>query len=694
MADTPLRPDDTEWTDARVNAKVRELEFVWRDRKEDDKRRVAQYRGTDGTEAPDPEDRKALIVDPKIIKGRRAMEIINFYTGVLAVNSTRTIDSHGVGGDPQAAAENASDWLNAIGPAMEFQSGENTTARVVREALTIGFSAKKTLPYPQAYADWPELQNGQKDAAYTKQVKKYEAEVGRIPIRAYHVPAMTWFPLLYGRQVLLSIEKKRVPVSWVKARARSLSAGWIADPTAGWTAKDTEEVDFIEVLDPTWVGYYVKSAADGPMTAVKFWKHGVKVADGQCPVSIYECNDTSDTELKWRWQSLIESIRDPLELEDFVLSQQATLIRATYQPTMILELLQNWSADGYAEAARDRKFKHGQTNIEFKGADGTAGEKYRLFELPGNLPATNLLHDYVNRRIQSFLPPSMTGGSTPGDSGFKEQFSSENAERKLNPIADNFARADADGDRHEFACVGAIAKTQGRPDARVYVYKGAGKGTQSIGVTWPEVEPYMTQIETRREYVLETDYLTMADIATKMLSDPIRAPRSWVGPNVLRWDNIGEMDTQREGEDLQQDPAFRQKDIQNTLIQMGVKAVTDFGMTLADLSAILANGGILPPGMYLPKTLTGVPTGPFSAPAGAPSPEPPASPTATPGPGVTGADQPQLESPAASSPIEPPMPAPDVRTAAPAPPTQSGRGGNARRQVARPAPKRTKGIGK
>jgi hypothetical protein len=637
-------PLGNEWSANAVHDVVAEMERHWHDRKVDDVERLELYRGTDLTEAP--RDAKRLIVNPRVIKGQRCREIVDFYTGVLSINAQYSVEGYGIGNTPQRAAEKYSRWLNSIFPTMEFHSGQDTNLATTREALIYGYSAQKTLAYPQAWKNWPE-KGDLSDKAYTAKVRQFEESGGQIPIRTWHVPAANWYPLLDGRNVIKHVEVTERPVGWVKKR-------W-PEAAKDWTAKDTEMVKFAEIMDSEWVGYYIFGREE--KTALRFWRHHMDLPEGQCPVALYECNKTGDNDLQYRWASLTESLHDVFRLEDTLLTQAATMVRAFWQPTVVLSLLQNWTPDNFAAAKAKRKFIFGGTNFEFTGPDGQSGEKYRLFELPGKLPDAVFLSEYIRERFASFIPPSFTGSSSAGDSGYKVNKDTENAEKRLNPIADNFARGDADKARHAGHAVKALGHITGRGDQQVYVREAREKGTISIGVNWNDIKTFDPLIRSLRDWEIETDFLMLADAATKYLSKPISAPRRWVLQNILRIDNPQEFDDEALAELLEQDPAFFEQDKEAILRKMGLLAAKRKGITDADAASQFPDGS-LPPGV---GPLVGGPNGSGAEGAGGPVPigaEAPLDPAAAPEAGA-------------------------VAVAAPPPPVQSGRPGQAQRQPRR-----------
>ncbi len=591
------RPDGAEWTEDRIEEMVNEQWNDWADRKGDDVRRMDLYRGTHSTEVPDKNDAD-VIVDPKIVKTKRGKEIIDLFTGVLAVRVQYSINSLGVGRDANLIAEQATRWLNTVEQTMEYQHGEDYNYMTTQDTLIYGYSARKTMPDPSVWAHYPV--QGEAPAREFNQAVEEWTENAPLPIVSYHIPTPGWIPILHNRNVLVSIEKNEVTAAWIRAK--------FPDAILGTNLKPNDKVQFVEIMDDTWVGYYVwQPRGDGKQQAVplKFLRHGVELAGPKrAPVAIYECYKTSSMEPKWRWSGLLEAVSNPtdpdvdglLELEDFSLTRLATMVRAFYQPTVILELAQTWSTQAMEQAAAGRQFTIGGTNFVFKGADGN-GENFRLFELPGNLPDNNLLHSVVTDRLDRYMPPTLQGQSSAGDSGYKVNRDTENAEKKLSKVADNMARGDADTGRFWFRAVKAFGEAIHDEDAKVYLRYTDGEGTRPVWVNWPMVKDYGPMIQALRKDMFDLDWGVAADTASKLLSDPINMSRKTVMKDILRIDNPQEEDDEKWFEDLERDPRFSEREIEAIMLGLVDLEIAEQGVSPEEVLTRVDGGEPLAPGV-------------------------------------------------------------------------------------------------
>jgi hypothetical protein len=465
---------------------------------------------------------------------------------------------------------------------------------------------------PQSRHDYPARADNESDGEYTERVNGYmKGTQDRFPIGQWHVPSLEWFPLLHGRKVLFSVEKKEVYVSWVRSRYPDIAAKWPA-------AKKTDKVWLTEVIDPEWVGYYVSTSEGAGYDELRFWRHHMELEDDAVPVALYEGMKTSQRDFKYRWRGVLDNLMAAYELEDFLLTRQSTMVRTHWQETVILELQQAYSNTALQAAQEKRKFKIGGTNVIFRGPDGKEGERYIRWDPPANLPDATILYESVKARYEGYVPPVLEGQSNAGDSGYKDNLATERSQRKLEPIADNLARGDVDSSRHLLHAVRAYGHCIGSKDPdkeMVYVRAEAEKGSEPIGVNWEMVKSYSPLIRASRKLKLPLDRLAQADAAIKFLSDPIKAPRRYVLSEILDVENPAEFDTERWAEDIQNSETIRKKDEDKIMERLGIRTDEEEGMTPEELQARVAGGESIPPNLAAILAEQGLVPG-----AGAPAP--------------------------------------------------------------------------
>ena len=584
-------PPSAEWTQERVEETVEELALFYGDRKKDDKERRDYFRGTEIVETKrkgDPD----LIVDPMVVQSGRYQEWIILLTGMLATQTQYGIDAYGVGEGPERRAEKAERWLNTAPLVMERQQGESTNQHITQEVLIYGFTGRKDLPDPKLYAGRP-LKGETADSDYLKAVKDYDEKDAPLPIVSYHIPTMTWYPLLSGKKVLLSVERKSVPYAWIRAR---YPKAVIDLPGA---RRDTALVDFVEIVSNTHCGYFMFSGEgeDKIRLPLRFWDHGIRLPDRSAPVTCYEGVTTSDSDLRYKWRGILDSQQSLMALENMLMSRRASMVRAFWQPTVILESMATWSPQTHTKDKRDRKFKFGATNIVYRGADGSEGDRYSLFENPTQLPDAEILQELLSERFNAKVPLVLQGRGPAGDSGYKTNLDTEAAAQPYDPIADNLATGDVDSAIHWFYAVKAVGEMMGESDHTVYVRETVEKGSKPIGISHSDVEGYDPLVSGDRRKNLVIDWAAKADVAEKYLREPINAPYKWVVQNILRVENPVEWEDDWWAERLEKSAKIQAQDEALMEQQLGILNDEAEGMPPEELQALLAAGGQLPPAL-------------------------------------------------------------------------------------------------
>lgn len=596
-----------EWDETSAREVARELERLWKTTKADQRDRQRLYRNEKPVEVKDGPD---VLIKPLPVRMGRYPLLVRRLANTLTIRAKYNIDAYGIGQGPERAAEKAERYLNTAPIIQERQQKEQINRAATRQAIMHGLSGVKTFPDPALWAGWPE--RGKESAAdYNKRVESWQQMDAPFPGVSWPIAALDWYPLIVGRKVTVSMEKKTVPAAWVRQRYPEVAAGW--------KAKDTEDVTLYEFLDNKVCGYFIEhSESGGKLIPLKTWEHYMGGDDA--PVALYEGVTTEDSDLRFRFRGSLDDVQDALELEDFLATRSKHVVRTFWQPTIVLRLLQAFSPDGLADAVRDRQFTFGGTNIEFGGPDGTTGETYRLFDPPTVLPDADLLHQMVMQRLDAEFPPAMLGNSPAGDAGYKANRDIQQAEKLLSTIADNLASGDVDRGVHLLRLPLAVSAISGKDDVTVYVRERVEKGSQPIGIKWSTAKIYIPLLQAKRQVVLDIDRQYQADAMGKWLSDPIRANRKFVLSEIGDIENPVEFDDQRRQEDLENAEAVRQRDEELMMRKITEAQDEEEGVTVEELTDMAARGEPVPEellaGLGVEPELEGVPGAPLIPGAG------------------------------------------------------------------------------
>ena len=352
---------------------------------------------------------------------------------------------------------------------------------------------------------------------------------------------------------------------------------------------------FLQIIDGEWCGYYIFAgqAIGGGATEkqARCRRHEMALPDNQAPVSIYECNKTSDS----GW-----STAGPLSSSPSAASRGRGLraVPGRHHDAGLLATDDDPAPHGPSPQAfgdeKTRRFKIGGTNYEFAGADGQQGEQYRLMELANKLPDTILWPSTSppHQGLPARHPDRQLGGGrqrlqgqawtsrTPSASSTPSPTTSPRRRRQPAPRLPQRARR---GHPHRRRAVHRLS-------ARV-----GGAGTKPIGIKWDDVKDFGNLIKAVRKFQIDTDYLMMADAATKYLQEPIMAPGGGCGehPPYRQPRGVGGHEA---GRRWRPTPLFVQQDVELIMDEMGITAMQQNAISPDQVMERLQGGETLPPG--------------------------------------------------------------------------------------------------
>ena len=595
-----------DWTESRILEQARELERVWGPAKAVQNVRQAFYHN----EAPvEVKGGPELLIKPLPVRLGVYPFLIRRIASTLTTKATYNIDAYGVGQGPERAAEKAERYLNTAPIIQERQQKEQINRSVTRQAILHGLAGVKTLPHPSLWKDWPKQGKHQSAKEYNAQVEDWQRHDAPFPAVSWPIAALDWYPLIAGRQVIISMEKKKVPVAWVRKR--------YPDATEGWTAKNTDDVTLYEFIDNERCGYYIEHAeSNGKVQALRTWEHHMGGEDA--PVALYEGISTEDSDPLRAYQGCLDDLEDAIAAKDFLATRAKHVVRIFWQPTMKLRLMQAFTPEALAAATREREWIWGGTNHEFAGPDGVTGEEYSLAENPSALPDAQVLREIIDDRINQEFPPAMLGSSPAGDAGYKTNRDIQQAEKLLSVIADSLAYGDVDRGVHLLQVPRAISLITGKDDVPVYVRERTEKGSEPISAKWSNVKTYIPLLAVDRKVVLDIDRQYQADAMGKWLSPPIGMNRKWVFTNIGNIENPVEQDDQKWQEDMERSDAIRKRDEELFMRKVTDERDAKEGITVQELMDMQARGEPVPPELLAafgvngetPQGVPGAPTVP------------------------------------------------------------------------------------
>jgi hypothetical protein len=550
-------------------------------------------------EAPMPS--QDLIAEPYVFRQNRGSEIFNRAQGILNVHSNVSAEV------PGKRAEEAEKWINLARAQAEWEDGEDTNAAVTKEVITKGYSAVKVLPNPRKWQGYPREQKIADARAYTKAVREF-GQTAPLPFSVWHIPVNTWYPLLNGRNVIRSLECKKVTRSWIEARY-----GEVLDSFEHDQLKEiADEIEFVEYVDDTVCGWYVFGPEGSELSKeLRVWPHRMQLDKGRAPVVLYEGITEVDPKPEYRWKGLIDDIMPSLQAQDFALSRTATVVQVFYWLTIIHRIKEGGAT--LEELKKTRRFTLGGTNFVLPQ------EELEILGLPGQLPDAEALYVRTEERIKRAFPDALQGLIDGSSSGYLYNLVRDSALILVKPIANNLAKGDAEVARLIFQAVGAMQRITRQKQLRVYVREAQDEGVKAIGVTYDQVKELGPLLRARRDADLPVDVHSKIDAAIKAWKE-LRLPWAHVISEIYGAENPEELEDERDLEDIERDPLVMDRTREDVFMEMDAILNEQEGLLPEEAQAMAAEQPI-PPALERVLGLGGLPAG---GQTGAPLAPPPA----------------------------------------------------------------------
>lgn len=502
----------TEVSESKLLYELQDMAEYWQPTIEHKKGLQTWYRGE--YDVKFAKDDKVLI-KPYEFRSNRYAEIVDRTKGLIMVDVRYSVEAKGIGPNIRADAEKAQDWLNNAPAEIELAQGQSFNNDLTFEVINYGYSGLAVYPDPQRWADYPEYKAGMVPKDFNKLLREY-GEMAPFPIATHHIPVLGWRPMLSGRTVLKSFLVQEMRLGEIKFRYPKAKIPGVAD------RKDTDKLLYVTVIDDTNCTYMVCEGTElTPNAAIvlKTWKHHMPVPKGTAPVVLYEGMTTGESDIRYRWKGYAEDIRNVIQMQDMLISQQVTRSAISSTPTAILTLKPDFNPD-MAEKLKNQQFNLYGTNVELPGAE------WHFAEFDKVHPTEEQAYAKGDQLINSRYPASMRG-EMGSESGYAYNLSSEFAKLILKPIAQNMARGDVDYGRMLFMAVGALSAMNKGQDVPVPVRHSKDDATEAISVTWSQVKDYGPLVRASREATVVYDELAQLDAVNKAIANGMSRKRAW-----------------------------------------------------------------------------------------------------------------------------------------------------------------------
>jgi hypothetical protein len=264
-----------------------------------------------------------------------------------------------------------------------------------------------------------------------------------------HVPTLSMLPLLDNNDnILATLEEK-----WVSAKilADEMKSDEVIKLLDRGSVEWYDELPVLEYTDREWVAYVLigtqprdRSAdsvnqgillessmrSGGTYKLLRAWRHNL----GVHPVTLFPGIRTELPELEYHFKSFLADSKDALELYDFLISRQATMVYAYYLPSYVWKLSQTAAQYAGRERPNMTVVLGGVTPI-------FADEDLEVLPQPQQLFDANTLITQVDDIIQRHTLEDVLFGRVPGSApAFQVRLRINVARSKLTPIAAHMAQ--------------------------------------------------------------------------------------------------------------------------------------------------------------------------------------------------------------------------------------------------------------
>ena len=474
-----------------------------------------------------------------------------------------------------------------------------------RSSLLTGRVILQALPLPSVWttvAGFPFRKKGERAAAYNSRVNAWKDKEGKVPIIIQAVAGdNVLLKLDSNDNILASLETKVLTAQVV---AESLESPEVAEQLRTGRLKWYDQLEVIQYLDDTNVGYYLVSSRpirpelwsevrrSQTYQKLKAWPHGL----GRCPVVFAPGVKTDEREYEFRYKPFLADAEEDLRIYDFLMSRLATMVKAYYFPSFIWKLAAN-ASDYQNQDRPEEAINIGGTTTEYQD------EEIRPLGMPDNLPDATMLQRELENLIQQTTLEDVLFGRVQGDTAaFAIRLRINVAKNTLVPHVKHLATA-----------------LEEIYDIVTRIIEGLG---EEVIINGESITPAMAVAARGRISVSVDPRLPGEegiDLQKAAMAVDLRLPESWIWETILGIDDPATLALLRDVQELEELPEVKQRLLQEALEMLQVRIEDE--ETMAILDVLDRFGDQLDPEVV--AALQALATGQPAGGEGAPPPPPP-----------------------------------------------------------------------
>ena len=316
-------------------------------------------------------------------------------------------------------------------------------ANLGRGMLMIGRGVITSLPLATMWTTqegFPVRKKGQRAQAYIAEVNTWKEASGKIPLMITTTPADDiLLKLDKNDKVMVSLEIMQVNAEIV---ATNLDSKEVQELLTRKRLNWYDELLVLQYIDDVHVAYFLLgttpvrqgavAAPSANFKKLKSWEHGL----GKCPVVFIPGMKTDEKDYELRFKPFLADAEEPLEAYDFLVSRQATMVKAFYFPSF------EWQVDPPTGDLRAGVKKREHT-INLGGVTTTfKDEILKPLQMTTNLPDAQLLLGELDELIQqATLEDVLFGKVEDSTAGFAIRLRINVAKTILIPYVTHLAQA-------------------------------------------------------------------------------------------------------------------------------------------------------------------------------------------------------------------------------------------------------------
>lgn len=314
-------------------------------------------------------------------------------------------------------------------------------AGVARDVLiSRGFLACHTLPSAWTFqSGYPVRKKRESASTYLDRVDQWKAGEAKFPYVVQHLPMLSVYPMIdEDDNVICALQVKTVMAGLLKELGSSAASNAISKGSLKWyddmavmTYFDKDNVTYFisEGTSPATSEYITDYLPTAQFEEFRSWSHGM----GQCPVVMIPGVKTGENLYEDRFKSFLDDAKEALEVYDFLLSRLATMVKAYYLPSYLLQVAENsaqWTG-------KDRP----TLDVNLGGVTSIFSDEGLVpLPYPDGLPDASLLFEAADDIIQRHTLEDVLFGRVQGSApAFQVNLRINVARSKLTPIVQHMA---------------------------------------------------------------------------------------------------------------------------------------------------------------------------------------------------------------------------------------------------------------